>query len=180
VIGRIKFGSIERTCMEEPLGYLEVARDQEMVYTRVHGLGVASIGLDLRDFTEEMLRQGFTRFIIDLADCRSIDSTFMGVLVGIPESPGVGSASSVVVINPSDHNLKLMEGLGLLNMITIRPGTTEPPDLALTRLIGFPRSPEERVLKIRDVHLLLVKNDPRNQAKFKPFLDLLERELNGS
>jgi hypothetical protein len=87
--------------MDEPLGHLEVARSQRTVFARVLGLGVASVGIDFWDFTEEMVRQGYDRFIVDLTDCRSMDSTFMGVLVGIAESPQVAKEAGVVVVNPS-------------------------------------------------------------------------------
>lgn len=163
--------------MDEPLGYLEIARTESSIYARVVGLGVASVGIDLWDFSEEMVRKGFDRFLIDLGPCRSMDSTFMGVLVGIAESPCVSTDSGVVVLNPSDHHLKLMEGLGLPKMITIRRGGTEQPDMVMERLDSFPRTPEERMRKIRDVHQKLVELDRRNEEKFRAFLDLLDKEL---
>jgi hypothetical protein len=163
--------------MDEALGYLEVARVEDTVYARVIGLGVASVGIDFWDFTEEMVRQGFRRFIVDLSHCRSMDSTFMGVLVGIAESPEVTRDDAILVINPSDHHLKLMEGLGLPKIISIKDGKTGLPDIEMKRLESFPRTAEERIRRIRDVHVKLVALDERNQEKFRSFLKILNQEL---
>jgi len=144
------------------------------------GLGVASVGIDFWDFAEEMVRQGYDRFIVDLTDCRSMDSTFMGVLVGIAESPEVAKDAGVVVVNPSEHHMKLMEGLGLSKIITIRESPTELPDVEMRRLASFPRSSRERVLRIREVHEKLVALDGCNEPKFRMFLKLLNREITQS
>ncbi len=165
--------------MDESLGYLEVARSGTAIYARVVGLGMATVGIDFWDFSEEMVKQGFNRFIVDLSQCRSMDSTFMGVLVGIAESPKVKAGEAVMVINPNDHHMKLMDGLGLPKMISIRSGRTELPEIEMRRLDAFPRTSEERILKIRDVHARLVALDRRNEEKFKLFLKLLDQELKG-
>lgn len=165
--------------MDEPLGYLEVARSGGVVYARVIGLGMATVGIDFWDFSEEMMKQGFLRFIVDLSQCRSMDSTFMGVLVGMAESPRIKREEAVTVINPNDHHMKLMDGLGLPKMISIKQGRTDLPELEMRRLDAFPRTSEDRILKIRDVHAKLVALDRRNEEKFKMFLKLLDQELKG-
>jgi anti-anti-sigma regulatory factor len=159
-------------------GALEVARSGSAVYILVRGLGIASVGLDLWDFAEEMARQGFNKFIIDLADCQSFDSTFMGVLVGVADGPALGRQGGILVIHPSGHHQKLLEEVGLTRLITVREEDADvPADLELVPLRGLPRTAAERVEKIRDAHERLCEFDERNRVKFGPFLDLLAREI---
>ncbi|MHC4777404.1 MAG: STAS domain-containing protein [Planctomycetota bacterium] len=159
-------------------GSLEVARSGSAVFVRVQRLGIASVGLDLWDFAEEMARKGYTKFIIDLSHCQSFDSTFMGVLVGIAEGSTKGGGGGVMVVQPSAHHKKLLSEVGLTKLLTIRDGLAELPDgLELSPLEPLSRNSSERVELIRDAHVRLTKLDERNRVKFGPFLDLLAREI---
>ncbi len=164
--------------MTTPPGSLEVARSASSVYIKVKGLGIASIGLDLWDFTEEMARSGYHTFIIDLASCQSFDSTFMGVLVGIADGPAKEKGGGILVVHPTEHHKKLLSEVGLTKLISIRAEDADlPPDLELVPLDPLPRTSTERVEKIREAHQKLCNLDERNRAKFGLFLDLLAKEI---
>jgi anti-anti-sigma factor len=159
-------------------GALEVARSGHAVYIRVKRLGIASIGLDLWDFAEEMARKGYSKFIIDLSDCQSFDSTFMGVLVGIAEGSAKSQGGGVMVVKPSEHHQKLLAEVGLTKLITIHEKQPDlPENLEVQPLEPLSRNAEERVGLIRDAHLRLCKIDERNRVKFGAFLDLLAKEI---
>lgn len=160
-------------------GSLAVARSGNVVYFRVIRLGIASIGLDLWDFAEAMAREGFGRFVIDLSQCQSFDSTFMGVLLGVADGPASAEGGDVTVIHPSEHHIKLMDEVGVSTKIRVirEDAPALPEDLELVPLPPFPRSARDRVRKIRDAHVRLCEADERNKAKFGPFLNLLDREL---
>jgi anti-anti-sigma regulatory factor len=159
-------------------GSLEVARSESAVYIKVKRLGIASVGLDLWDFAEEMARQDYFKFIVDLAECQSFDSTFMGVLVGIAEGPAKKMGGGVMVIHPSDHHMKLMSEVGLTKILVIRDTTSEiPQNLETIPLESLPRESRERVERIRDAHIRLCSLDEKNRVKFGPFLDLLAKEI---
>ena len=159
-------------------GSLFVARAGSTVYIRVTGLGIASIGLDLWDFAEEMERQGYYRFIVDLDECQSFDSTFMGVLVGVAEAAGKEEGGGVMVIHPSPHHRKLMTEVGLTKILTVREDPVDiPSGLQMTALYELARTSEKRIQMIREAHEQLCELDERNRAKFGAFLDMLSREI---
>lgn len=164
--------------MSSAPGFLEVARSGSAVYVRVHKLGIASVSLDLWDFAEEMARKNFSKFIVDLSECQSFDSTFMGVLVSIANGPAVRKGGGVMVVHPSDHHLKLLEDVGLTKILVVSEEPHPlPDDLELVPLDPLPRTSKERIERIRDAHVRLCEHDERNRAKFGPFLDLLAREI---
>jgi anti-anti-sigma regulatory factor len=164
--------------MRRSPGSLEVARSGSAVYVKVKQLGIASVGLDLWDFAEEMARKGFTKFVIDLSECQSFDSTFMGVLVGVAEGPAKQKGGGIMVIHPSDHHKKLMGEVGLYKILIIREDEPAlPADLELVPLDSLPRNAKERVALIRDAHVRLCDLDEKNRVKFGAFLDLLAREI---
>jgi ABC-type transporter Mla MlaB component len=159
-------------------GSLDVARSGSTVYVRVKGLGIAAIGLDLWDFAEEMCRQGYPAFIIDLAECQSFDSTFMGVLVGVAEEAKKSEGGGVMVIHPSPHHKKLLSEVGLTKIITIREDPIRVPDgIEMTPLYELARTSEKRMQMIREAHEQLCELDDRNRAKFGAFLEMLSREI---
>lgn len=63
--------------------YIAVARGADLVVIRVVGRGNMLNAPALSDFAEQQRKAGFTRFVFDLERCGGLDSTFMGVMVGI-------------------------------------------------------------------------------------------------
>ncbi|MCZ7647000.1 MAG: STAS domain-containing protein [Planctomycetota bacterium] len=62
---------------------LSVARGAGMVIIRVTGSGNMMTAPALQEFADEQRLAGFRRFLFDLCECRGMDSTFMGCIVGI-------------------------------------------------------------------------------------------------
>jgi hypothetical protein len=63
--------------------YIAVARGADLVVIRVVGRGNMLNAPALADFAERQRYAGYTRFVFDLERCNGLDSTFMGVMVGI-------------------------------------------------------------------------------------------------
>lgn len=63
--------------------YIAVARGADLVVIRVVGRGNMLNAPALSEFAEQQRKAGFTRFVFDLERCGGLDSTFMGVMVGI-------------------------------------------------------------------------------------------------
>jgi hypothetical protein len=66
-----------------PRDFIAVARGADLVVIRVVGRGNMLNAPALFDFAEQQRKAGFTRFVFDLERCLGLDSTFMGVMVGI-------------------------------------------------------------------------------------------------
>ncbi len=154
---------------------LSVSRVEDAVLVQVSGLGNMFLAPTLRTFIESELRSGFLNFIIDLKDCRGMDSTFMGTFIGL--SLEVKKRYGwFCLVNVSEENRRLLKMLGVLHLISIHDG--EVPGNPGKSTILYPTSdPYVRQKQIHSAHNLLVEANPENQARFGPFLKALEAEL---
>ncbi len=155
---------------------MQVARSGDAVYVRINGPGNMKLCPTLQDFAERMVKEGYTKFIIDLAVCSTMDSTFMGTLVEMA-SLAMSGAESLMVINTQPHCEGLLEGLGLDNVLQIKRGLTKLPDVELGPLPEFAVTQGERFRLIKQAHESLAKIDQLNEEKFGPFLRQLTKEM---
>lgn len=155
---------------------MKVARSGDAVYVRVSGPGNVKICPTLQDFAKRMLVEGYRKFIVDLGECSTMDSTFMGTLVEIA-SLAPPMAESLMVINAQPHCEGLLEGLGLDNVLRIKRGSTDVPGVRLEPLPEYAATQTERMRLIRTAHENLVKIDERNEEEFGPFLRQLTKEM---
>jgi len=164
------------------VNYYEVARWESGIYIRVHGLANMNNSHLFKDLADTLLQKGYCDFFIDLGPCKGMDSTFMGVLVGIvlygERIHGARGKTRVMVVNASDHNDRLLASLGLQNLIGIKREQVALPDgIALERLEEIEFDPAKRILLIQDAHQHLAAVDEKNAAVFGPFLESLAAEL---
>src|SRR5437868_5613999 len=70
----------------------------------------------------ELRQRGFADFVLDLRECLTMDSTFLGVLAGLvlrnnqPEP----AAPMIELLNPNSRVLDLIENLGVLSMFKVK------------------------------------------------------------
>ena len=53
------------------------------VWVKVEGKGSFLNSGNLKEFSREMLDRGYREFVVDLADCAMMDSTFMGTMASV-------------------------------------------------------------------------------------------------
>jgi anti-anti-sigma regulatory factor len=53
-----------------------------VVWVRVEGNGLSTNSTALKDLAKKMIHRGARDFIVDLCNCATMDSTFMGTLAG--------------------------------------------------------------------------------------------------
>ena len=162
--------------MEPGEGHFEVALCGDKIYVRAVGLASMNNTPALQTFVDEMLEKGATHVIVDLEGCSGMDSTFMGAVAGMAFPLGKGPAPRVTVINASPNNMRLLEGLGLGEVVELCHEWVASPCVQTERVSGEAPA-EERLELIRDAHQKLIELDPRNREKFGPFLRLLEEEI---
>lgn len=62
---------------------IAVAHGADMVVVRVLGMGNMATAPALNDFLEQERAAGYRRYLFDMGQCRGLDSTFMGCMVGL-------------------------------------------------------------------------------------------------
>lgn len=159
----------------------EVARSGDAIYVRVRGLGSMMVAPTFEAFAERSIDEGVRQFVIDLAECTGVDSTFMGLLLSLANRLREGGQPHpCIAINVDEHAQKQLSSVGLDAFITIKEGRTKLPSaLKLTELAVVSASDRERLKLMVRTHRELVAADARNKAKFGPFLEGLLAELEG-
>jgi anti-anti-sigma regulatory factor len=165
--------------MAAPNAHLAIARTDAAVFCRIVGYGTFAVAKPLREFAEACIAEGQRKFIIDLRDAASVDSTFMGTLAGLVSAvdPAGDGSGWIQMVNPSAQCVKVMQDVGLANLIRVRREPMDLPEVPMTRLDPDLGSPEQRMRTAAEAHRALMPLDPANEQRFRPVLQLLEKEL---
>lgn len=157
-------------------GRLIISRIEDAVVIVVVGLGNMFLAPTLQSFVESELKAGFRNFVIDLKECRGMDSTFMGTFIGLSNEVKK-RFGWFCLVNISEENRCLLKMLGVIHMVAIHDGDfplTEGPTTTLypTNDLYF------RQKQIHSAHRLLVEADSGNYERFGAFVRALEEEMN--
>jgi hypothetical protein len=134
--------------------YIAVARGADLVVIRVVGRGNMLNAPALSEFAEQQRKAGFTRFVFDLERCGGLDSTFMGVMVGI---------------HNTGENRTIRLGEAPAPIPTVKLATDEAVELSpeeaareLQALLSGPAKPTERPIStVTSVTAVNVSNEVR-------------------
>lgn len=118
------------------------------------------------------------RYVVDLDNCTTMDSTFMGMLASIGLFQRQTTGSSVVVVNIQDHVRHLLNTLGLKYILDMRKDRVE---VAEGRELSAAPQPQmsrmQRILMMLEAHERLVDIDSENEIKFEGVLKSLRDSL---
>ena len=160
-----------------------VGCNQKVVCIRVQGKGSFQNSTGIKRFAEAMINRGHRDFIVDLAACPVMDSTFMGTLTGVAlRLRGVGQGG-LHVINSNERNTSLLEGLGLDQILSVENGegsdsiNAKNPAEVDTELMPEAVDKKTATETMIAAHQALVDADPENFGKFKDVIDYLKQDL---
>lgn len=152
-------------------------------WVRCEGKGSFLLSPTLKACTEMRRAAGENHFVIDLAGCSGMDSTFMGFLAGL--SSRVGKKKGwVQIADPGERNRRSLEDLGLDCLLDIDPaeapwqGKLEEIRAVLEPFSGKGDSnSQERALHVLDSHRTLAGTSDENATRFANVLQVLEKEV---
>ncbi len=163
-----------------------VGCNQKVVCIRVQGKGSFQNSTGVKKFANAMIDRGHRNFVVDLADCPVMDSTFMGTLTGVAlRLHGIGQGD-LHVINSNERNTDLLEGLGLDQILSLENGSTPAANDCNSLRVdardalptdGMPEDKRAVTETMIAAHKALVEADPENFCKFKDVLDYLKQDL---
>lgn len=158
-----------------------------IVVVRVLGRGSFSNSVELKTLADRLADQhgpGKYHFIVDLDQCSTMDSTFMGTLASIGLRQKRDGLDSLIVVNANEQSSRLLQTLGLAHFISIR--SSHPA--AQVMGAGFQQadtrdvSRQDRIAHMIEAHENLVDIDSQNATRFESVLkylrESLEREKN--
>jgi len=157
---------------------VRVACFENVVWIRAEGRGNYQSSGPIRRFVQAMIQRGYQRYVVDLAACDHMDSTFMGTLAGLSQSIGTLSHGTLTVINVNPRNIELLENLGL-HLLFIVEALGDPqriPAEVGAELMELPMmgNPEKEI--VLAAHEALVAANPDNASRFKDVVDYLKKE----
>ncbi len=157
-----------------------VATNNEIVQIRVTGRATFQCSQSLRDFCVNIVVTPVSKIIIDLSECVTMDSTFMGVLAMLglrAKAKGI----PVEVVNADKSQKGLLTGLGLGKLFGFtQTANSEVNWETLCAAVADDSDSNNQLEKaqtILDAHESLVKVDFNNFPKFKNVLEFLKEDI---
>ena len=170
---------------------INVGYTEREVFVRVAGRGTFQNSQLLRRFAQEMIERGHREFVMDLAECRGMDSTFLGVLAGIGlRLAKDGQTDKVHIVNANARNIESLKILGLDRLLDIATATLDPaqhpapagfqllPGTDLTQLRSLDRDATAEAML--EAHTNLIRTDERNEPKFRDVTKTLRERIEGT
>lgn len=122
-----------------------------------------------------MIQRGHRDFVVDLAECELMDSTFMGTLAGVALRLREIGQGGLRAVNVNIRNSSLLENLGLDHLFTVETGVVASAPVLLTEADqGKEKDAKDAVL---EAHEALIRADAQNAVKFKDVVEYLRQEL---
>jgi anti-anti-sigma regulatory factor len=170
-----------------------VARSTDLGFIKVVGRGSFQNSSCLKAFYQQLLKEGVHRFVVDLEACTYLDSTFLGILLGLGLKLREAGNGLLHILNANPRNLELLRNLGLDRLINIdggnglggngRGGGARSVNLNGVKEESLQEVPcpvptrAEAAPTILEAHEALMEFDPRNVPKFKDVVEFLREDL---
>jgi anti-anti-sigma factor len=155
-----------------------------VVVIRVAGRGSFANSVELKKLTDHLAETygpGEYHFIVDLGECPTMDSTFMGVLASVGLRQKRDGLDLLTVVNATEHARRLMQTLGLTHFMDIRGA-----DHDIQKSVGQGQfqtaRPEQvsdfgRIIHMIEAHEQLCDADTENAVRFRDVLKYLHESL---
>src|SRR5947199_6250544 len=98
------------------------------VWVKVEGKGSFLNSGNLKEFAREMLDRGYREFVVDLADCAMMDSTFMGTMASVALRLKEIGHGHLHIVHCGNRSQQLLSGLGLDQIFDIHSDGARAPE----------------------------------------------------
>lgn len=154
----------------------------QVAYVKLTGRANFASSVNFKMLINELNQRGFMTFVLELCECVTMDSTFLGVLAGIvlklKDGQQPDSRVSLQLHNPNERVTDLLDNLGVSHLFETVHGCQ--PDSA-----AFESLPEAEVHPTREeisetclaAHETLMSVNPDNIPKFKDVAQFLAEDL---
>jgi len=160
---------------------IQVGVTGPIVWVKVEGKGSFLNSGNLKEFAHEMLDRGYREFVVDLADCTMMDSTFMGTMATVALRLRELGQGCLRVVHCGNRCQELLSGLRLDQIFDIRADGASPLECGALEPPPRMQSPEDRkreqIETMLEAYEALCKAAPENILRFKKVLDFLRQDL---
>ena len=135
----------------------------------------------LRSFFEECMVVGRRNYVVDFKECSSMDSTFLGILVGLAmKLRKFEDEGRLTLVNLQDRNLETVQNLGIHKIADVNPDdrSSDAPELNdLDKGEGHQAVGSEAIFQ---AHKTLMELNEKNAKMFCDVVNFLERQKEDS
>jgi anti-anti-sigma factor len=90
-----------------------MGRDGQVATFKIIGVGTFKSAVGFKAAYSELISDGVSDFIIDLGECDILDSTFLGIILGLALKVRQLGSGHVHIIRPNEMIRNLFRGTGL-------------------------------------------------------------------
>jgi anti-anti-sigma factor len=167
-----------------PPTLLVAVQDQSAV-VKINGRANFMTSVTFKRLITELEQRGFDHFILDLTECQTMDSTFLGTLAGTalefgstPPNREERPAARLRLLNPTQRVSELFDNLGIADLFhTVRFDTNPRSSQNLSPALESKPSREEVSRICLDAHKILMDVNPQNASRFKDVTQFLAEDL---
>lgn len=174
---------------EDTISFAEV--DEGVVVVRVWGRGSFLNSMELKELADRVADThgpGNYHFVIDLGECSTMDSTFMGTLASVGLRQRREGSDELCIVNTNEQSFRLLQTLGLAHFISVRKndacGTGRASEGDFLQTDRQAPSRTDRIVHMIEAHEKLVDANSDNAVRFESVLkylrESLEREKNNA
>src|SRR5215208_463925 len=108
--------------MTKPAPALSVAVVQRTAFIKIPGRANFTSSHDLKALVGELRQRGFNDFVLDLNECITMDSPFLGALAGmvLKNNGSAHDGLAIELVNPNPRVTDLLENLGVLDLFVVK------------------------------------------------------------
>jgi anti-sigma B factor antagonist len=159
---------------------LSVGKFDTYCWARVEPKGDFQNSRGVKEWAESKIDAGAKYIVVDLENCKGMDSTFMGNLAGLAIKLTC-TGGELQIVDASDKCVNLLDELGVSVLMNVNPKNTAwsaNKDSIRSRLsmLGVCMS-GDATSHVYETHKKLCEVDSKNELKFNAVLECLEAEI---
>ncbi|MCC6352642.1 MAG: STAS domain-containing protein [Verrucomicrobiae bacterium] len=154
-----------------------MAARENVAYLRPLGRANFETAADFKAAFEALRQRDFRHYVIDLAECTQMDSTFLGILAGSAMKLGGDrpERGTIHLHRPNARIMKLLDDLGVTGLFAITSDEPLPPDYRDAPAADA--TPATMAKTSLEAHELLMALSPDNEMRFKDVVTFLKEDL---
>jgi len=159
---------------------LQVALADQTALVKISGRASFNCSVDFKTLVCELFDRGYRKFVLDLANCLIMDSTFLGVMAGfgLKLADSTGEKPTVALLNPNQRILDLFDNLGVTHLFCVIKGTNPLSESCQdVRQADGGSSKVETTRTCLEAHQVLMNINPANVSRFKDVAQFLAEDL---
>lgn len=164
---------------------ISVAVVDHTAFVKIPGRANFTSSADFKTLVTELRGRGVDHYVLDLGECVTMDSTFLGVLAGMvlrhadgKETTSDSARLRLDLLNPNARIADLLENLGVVHLFNILH--QENPCTAIFEPVDNTQPAPSRVDVSKtclEAHETLMRINPDNILKFKDVAQFLAEDI---